>query len=196
MHQVFEGCAPIGYTGMEEFKQLSLRLKYYPVALVSLVTLIAVGASLPAPEPLLQEVYARYLENVKEIESMLSNETMRDKVVYRFFVGNVGNVLASAAPVLGPFFAAFTLISVGVGVKALSVAKSATLLDPLLNVLLDPSVWLLLLAYTVALVESAQLTGMILRRIQLRLELTLAILALAVALTLLSATLSVAFVNL
>lgn len=181
----------VGVTGMEELKPLSFRLRYYPAVLVSLVALIAVGASLPYPEPLLQEVYTRYLERVKELRNLLINATTREKVVYQFFFDSVSSVLASATPVIGPFFTAYTLTSVGVGVRAIAVAESRAPFYLLLTTLLDPSVWILLLAYTVAVVESAYLTQVIMRRNRLWFELTFAMLALAATLALLSATLTV-----
>lgn len=177
---------------MEELRPLIARLRYYPPVLASLVIVLAIGVSIPVPEQLLKEVRAQYLARAKELEALLKEAATKDQVVYRFFAGQVGSVLASSAPFMGPLFAAYVLTSLSVGLQAL-VAERTAPLEPLLNALANPSVWLLLLAYTVSLVESLHLTQMLLRRTKTEPELTFSMLALAAVLTLLSATLSVAF---
>ena len=165
------------------------RLKQYPLALALLVTLAAASVAVPVPEPVLREAYDRYQQYEAGIRSLLSNATTRDLAVYQMFTGSVVQVLASGTPLLGPIFAAYTAAQLGLAVKMLAVAELRDVAVTALSVFVDPSIWMLLLAYTIALVESAHLTQAVLRRTRPELELSFAMLLLAAVLVLMSATL-------
>lgn len=177
---------------MRELRRLVWRLKLYPAVMAALVAIVVVSASLPAPAPMLKEVYAQYVKYEEELRSLVTDAASRDRAVYRIFASGVGSVLASGTPFLGPLFAVFTLSSLGLLAKSIAFMRAEGLLPVLLSILLDPSGWVTLLAYSIAVVESAQLTQAILRRARPELELAAAMLALAAALTLVSATLAVA----
>ncbi|MCS7104674.1 MAG: hypothetical protein NZ954_03820 [Thermofilaceae archaeon] len=174
---------------MSALEPLKLRAKNYPFALITLIVFVIVGAYAPAPRELLEEMYKQYTELVK---SLYQSQAPSDETVYRIFYYNVGSLIVFSIPLIGPLFAVYTSLSVGLTLKAISVAESVNLARVLTSFFLTPSNWVTLLALSIALTESWWISLVLLRRRGVDLELILAILALAAALLLLSATLEVA----
>jgi hypothetical protein len=170
---------------VKELAPLKLRAKNYPVMLALLLATIIAGASLPAPIDVLRERYSQYRS---AIESFTSNKPF-DEVVYQVFSYNAYTLLALSAPLLGPLFAAYVAFSTGLTIRAVAYMEAKSVPILLLSFLTTPSTWLYLLAYAIALTESAWLSFTLLQRRPLTLETTLALLTLAAALLLLSATL-------
>ncbi len=176
-----------------ELAPLTYRARQYPLVLASLLALTMISASLPVPADLLRSAREAYLRYRDELKALTANATTRDMAVYRMFSSGASSTLASAVPLLGPVFAALSAAQLGLGVKVVAFAESRELSAVMLSLLLDPSAWLLLLAHSVALVEGAYATWALLRRGRPHLELYASMLVLALALTLVSATLAVAW---
>jgi len=172
---------------VRELAPLKLRAKNYPVVMSLLLATIVAGASLPAPAGVLRELYAQYKARLE----ILAPAKAPDEAVYRLFSYNAFTLIALSAPFLGPFFAAYAAFSLGLTVKAVAYAEAKSTFALVLSLLATPSTWLYMLAYAIALTESMWLTAAMLQRRIPALELTLALLALAASLMLLSATLDV-----
>jgi len=172
---------------VKELVPLKLRAKNYPVVMSLLLATIVAGASLPAPAGVLRELYAQYKARLETLASTRAP----DEAVYQLFSYNAFTLLALSAPFLGPLFAAYTAFSLGLTVKAVAYAEAKSTLALVLSLLATPSTWLYMLAYAIALTESMWLTAAMLQRRAPALELTLALLALAASLMLLSATLDI-----
>lgn len=174
---------------MSALEPLKLRARNYPFALITLIVLVIAGAYTPVPRELLEERYKQYAELVK---SLYLSQVSFDETVYRIFYYNVGSLAAFCIPLIGPLFALYTSLSVGLTLKAIAVAESVSLTRVLTSFFLAPSNWLTLLALSIALTESWWISLVLFRKKGLDVELVLAILVLAAALLLLSATLEVA----
>lgn len=140
---------------------------------------------MPVPTSVLKERYSQYRS---AMEDLASNKPF-DELVYRIFSYNAYTLLALSTPLLGPLFAAYAAFSMGLTIRAVAYMEARTVTDLVLSFLTAPSTWLYLLAYAIALTESAWLSAALLQKRPLALETTLALLALATALLLLSATL-------
>jgi hypothetical protein len=172
---------------VDELAPLKQRAKSYPVIVGLLLATVIAGASVPAPAGVLKELYAQYKARLESLASAKAP----DEAVYQIFSYNAFTLLALSAPFLGPLFAAYAAFSLGLTVKAVAYVEAKSTLALALSLLAAPSTWLYMLSYAIALTESTWLTAAVLQRRAPALELTLALLVLAAALSLLSATLDV-----
>ncbi|MEM1509404.1 MAG: hypothetical protein QXY49_01755 [Thermofilaceae archaeon] len=168
---------------MEGLVTLKSRVRVYPIFMVMLLAMIAAGSLLPAPYELLHDRYTRYNEYYKDIAKKRLEER-----VYSIFFNNLGAGLLMLTPVVGPFFATQICLETGLTLRAIALVEYRNLGLLLLTLVFLPITWSEMLAYAVALTESAWLSRALIKRENINLALTASLLLLSSALLLLSAT--------
>lgn len=168
---------------MEELAALRERVRVYPIFIAMLLAMTAAGSLMPAPHELLRDRYAQYSEYYRNI----AERRFEDRV-YSIFFNNLGVGVLIMTPIAGPFFAAQICLEAGLTLRAIALAEYRDLGLLLLALLLTPVTWSEMLAYAIALTESAWLSKALIKRGNANLALTASLLLLSSALLLLSAT--------
>ena len=171
---------------MEGLEALKARARLYPLNLAMLVAAILLGALTPAPHDLLEETYTKYKEL---IASLGLEESPFDVAVYRVFVHNLYAASTMYVPILGIGFALYAAYVTGLAVQALAVMEAKSLWVIMASLLLVPSTWIEVLAYSIAVTESMFLGRAIMKRGRRgEFTISLAMLILVASLLLLSAS--------
>lgn len=175
---------------MEGLAALRSRVQIYPIFMVMLLAMIAAGSLLPAPYELLRDRYTWYSEYYKDITKKRFEER-----VYSIFFNNLGAGVLMLTPIAGPFFAAQMCLETGLMLRAIVLVEYRDLGLLLLTLVLVPITWSEMLAYAIALTESAWLSRTLIKREKANFALTASLLLLSSALLLLSATFEALYIT-